>query len=280
MSPFRPFLSSMRVFCIIKSTMKKVLFFDIDGTIYREGYGVYDSAADALRRCARNGHLLMLCTGRGASSIPDEVTELPFSGGVFGCGTYVYADGRVLTDAALLGSACGEVVDILYKNRCPFFINNSDYIYYDPSYIAEGFRDKIQKMNYAYHGRLRTLSELDGRISKLTAYPEDRSLIPQIARELSPWFDCIEYTEYQYIELTLKGYSKGTGVDLVLKELNLTREQSYGFGDSGNDLPMLEAVGRGIVMGEAPRHLQDRFISTGSIHQDGLADVLARLDLI
>ena len=258
---------------------KKALFFDIDGTIYREGYGVYESAAAAIRRCAENGHLLYLCTGRGSSSIPDSVLELPFDGGVFGCGTYVHAGGHVLVDAGVMGSACQEVIEILYRNKCPFFVNNSDYIYYDPNYVPSGFDDHIRRMYYAYHGRLRPLSELDGRISKLTAYPEDRSLIPRIARELSPWFDCLEHMEYAYIELVLKGYTKGTGVTLTLDTLGIPREDSYGFGDSANDLPMLEAVGHGIVMDEAPEHVKARFHRAGSIHADGLAQVLGELGL-
>lgn len=259
--------------------MTKALFFDIDGTIYREGFGVYDSAADALRRCAENGHLLFLCTGRGASSIPSQVLELPFTGGVFGCGTYVHDGSRVLTDAAVMGSACQEIIDILYRNRCPFFVNNSDYIYYDPGYLAAGFEDHIHRMNRAYQGRLRPLCELDGRLSKLTAYPEDTSLIPRIREELSPWFDCIVYGEYRYIELITRGHTKGTGVRQILTELGIPREDAYGFGDSGNDLPMLEAVGHGIVMAEAPEDIRRRFIRAGSIHEDGLAGILDQLGL-
>ena len=259
---------------------KKILFFDIDGTIYREHIGVPKSTADAIRRCAEAGHILMLCTGRGASSIPGEVLALPFDGGVFGCGTYVHADGRVLKDAAVMGSACQEIRDTLYRLRCPFFVNNSDYIYYDPAYIPAGFREIIKRMNYAYEGRLKTLRELDGRISKLTAYPEDPSMIPQIAREMSPWFECTEYAEYAYIELVLNGCTKGTGVDFVLNELGIPRENSYGFGDSGNDIPMLDAVGCGVIMQEAPEEFKGNYVRAGSIHEDGIARVLKELQLI
>ena len=259
---------------------KKILFFDIDGTIYREGYGVPQSTADALSRCAGRGHVLMLCTGRGFSSIPDEVQRLPFTGGVFGCGTYVQADGRVLIDAAVQGFYCQEIIDILYRNRCPFFVNNSDYIYYDPGYFPAGFEEIIKRMKHAYHGRLQPLQELPGRISKLTAYPEDRALIPRIGQELSPWFDMIEHQEYAYIELVLRGYTKGTGVERILQELEFGKEDAYGFGDSGNDIPLLEAVGHGVMMGEAPEHLKGNFLRAGSMREDGLAQMLAQLGLV
>ena len=257
----------------------KILFFDIDGTIYREGHGVPESTAAALRGCAQQGHTLMLCTGRGFSSIPDAVLELPFTGGVFGCGTYVQANGKVLLDAAVLGSRCHEIIEILYRNHCPFFVNNSDYIYYDPGYAPAGFDEIIRRMRYAYHGRLRPLSELPDRISKFTAYPEDRSLIPRITEELSPWFYTIEHQEYAYIELVLHGCTKGTGVDLLLRELGFAKEDSYGFGDSGNDIPLFDAVGHPVIMDEAPDHLKGKYINAGSLFDDGLAQTLAHLGL-
>ena len=259
---------------------KKLLFFDIYGTIYREGYGVYESTAQALQQCAANGHTLMICTGRGASSIPDAVNQLPFDGGVFSCGTYVTAGGQVLCDEAVMGTHCRDVIDILYANQCPFFVNNSDYIYYDPGYTPEGFEQIIKRMKYAYHGRLQTLRELPGRISKLTAYPKDKTLIPRIEAELSRWFDCIVHAEYDYIELVLKGYTKGTGVDLVLQKLGVPREDSYGFGDSKNDIPMLDAVGCGIIMSEAPDEIKGDYFRAGSIHGDGIPDALRQLGLI
>ena len=259
---------------------KKLLFFDIDGTIYREGYGVYESTAQALQQCAANGHTLMICTGRGASSIPDAVNQLPFDGGVFSCGTYVTAGGQVLCDEAVMGTHCRDVIDILYANQCPFFVNNSDYIYYDPSYTPEGFEQIIKRMKYAYHGRLQPLHELPGRISKLTAYPKDKTLIPRIEAELSRWFDCIVHAEYDYIELVLKGYTKGTGVELVLQKLGVPREDSYGFGDSKNDIPMLDAVGCGIIMSEAPDEIKGDYFRAGSIHGDGIPDALRQFGLI
>ena len=98
--------------------------------------------------------------------------------------------------------------------------------------------------------------------------------------ELSRWFDCIVHAEYDYIELVLRGYTKGTGVDLVLQKLGVPREDSYGFGDSKNDIPMLDAVGCGIIMSEAPDEIKGDYVRAGSIHGDGIPDALRRLGLI
>ncbi len=258
----------------------KILFFDIDGTIYRTGEGVPGTTAEALRECARRGHRLLMCTGRGYSSLPAEVQALPFSGGVFSCGTHVLLDDRALLDAAIEGEDCGKIREILYRHQCPFFVNNSDYIYYDPEYYPEGFESIIHRMKRSYPGNLQPLQKLPDRISKLTAYPKYRSLIPQIAEEMKPWFDLIDYQEYRYIELVLRGCTKGTGVDLVLRELGADPSDAYGFGDSDNDAPMLDAVGNGFIMAGAPKHLRSRYSCAGAMDRGGLADTLQNLGLI
>ena len=98
--------------------------------------------------------------------------------------------------------------------------------------------------------------------------------------ELSRWFDCIVHAEYDYIELVLRGYTKGTGVELVLQKLGVPREDSYGFGDSKNDIPMLDAVGCGLIMSEAPDEIKSDYFRAGSIHGDGIPDALRQLSLI
>lgn len=101
-----------------------------------------------------------------------------------------------------------------------------------------------------------------------------------LKKELSPWFDVLIHEEYVYIEILLKGYSKGTGVKKIVDVLGASMEDTYGFGDSMNDLPMLETVAHGIVMGEATEELKKRFTVTDSLYADGIANGLKRAGLI
>ena len=114
----------------------------------------------------------------------------------------------------------------------------------------------------------------------MTGYPSDKTCLPELIGALSPWFDVITHKEYDYIEITLKGHSKGTGVERIIRELGAKREDTYGFGDSGNDIAMLQAVGTGIVMGDAPQYLKETYLTTDSIYADGIEKALIRLGLI
>lgn len=259
--------------------MGKVMFFDVDGTLFRRECLVPDSTVKAIRKAVDNGHYAFLCTGRGASEMPEEVKALPLHGEVCQCGTYVKVGEEVVVDAAVTGEDCQKIVQILKQYDCPFFIENPDYFYYDSEYIPDGFEKMIHIIKSNYPGGVKTMDELDDRIAKITGYPQRRENIPAIREALSPWFYVIDHEEYDYIEIILNGYTKGTGIEAVMKTMGISREDTYGFGDSMNDIPMLETVGTAVVMGEAPDALKEKYLVTDGIKEDGLANALKMLGL-
>lgn len=260
--------------------MANLILFDVDGTLYRRDCGVPESARNALETCVKNGDHVMLCTGRNHSIIPEEVRTLPVTGEIEGCGTYISVNGTVLTDAALTGEDCRKVLDILYDCHCPFYIENSDYFYYDHNYVPPVFAPAAESLNTNYPGYGKDISQFTGRISKITGYPEDRTKLQELKKRLSPWFDVIIHEEYIYIEIILKGYTKGTGVQQVIDYLQINPRNTYGFGDSMNDLSMLETVNHAIVMGDATETLKEKYPSTTSIYDNGIENGLKKLGLI
>ena len=66
----------------------------------------------------------------------------------------------------------------------------------------------------------------------------------------------------------------------MIDYLKINPDDTYGFGDSRNDLPMLETVAHGIVMGDAPENLKKKFLATTSIYDDGIAEGLKKMGLI
>ncbi|WP_180984544.1 Cof-type HAD-IIB family hydrolase [Paenibacillus sp. F4] len=78
-----------------------------------------------------------------------------------------------------------------------------------------------------------------------------------------------------------KGNSKATAVHKILEHYRITPEEAMAFGDSGNDVEMLQTVGIGIAMGNATERLKEiaNFV-TKSVENDGIEYALQKFKLL
>ncbi len=82
-------------------------------------------------------------------------------------------------------------------------------------------------------------------------------------------------------EVTRKDTSKATGIQFFLDYFNLPLENSYAFGDSNNDLPMLKYAGNSIAMGNAMKEiLPFCTYQTTDIEDNGIYNALKHFGLI
>ncbi|MCH8297084.1 MAG: HAD family phosphatase [Chloroflexi bacterium] len=82
----------------------------------------------------------------------------------------------------------------------------------------------------------------------------------------------LPYNGLWAVDFTLAGVDKATGVSRVGKTLGVDPANMVAAGDSYNDLPMLEACGLGIAMGNAPEEVKAvaGFVAP-TVEEDGLA---------
>ena len=78
-----------------------------------------------------------------------------------------------------------------------------------------------------------------------------------------------------------KGHSKATGIDFVLNHLNIDDKNSYAFGDSNNDIDMLNRVTNSVVMGNGnPQLFENATFVTKDIDEDGIEYAMKHLNII
>ena len=107
---------------------QKIVFFDVDGTIYEGGKGTPESTRRALKRLKENGHVPVMCTGRPKASLFPEVLELDFPALICGAGTYVEYEGRVLRNLLLPNPLLMQAVPRLEKAGCCVVLEGPEYL--------------------------------------------------------------------------------------------------------------------------------------------------------
>ena len=82
------------------------------------------------------------------------------------------------------------------------------------------------------------------------------------------------------LEVMAGGVTKAWGVRQACAHYGISLEEAAAFGDNYNDMEMLQAVGRGFLMGNAPRELLERFPRhTADNAHDGVGQALRQLGL-
>ncbi|MFQ9436232.1 MAG: HAD hydrolase family protein [Ruminococcus callidus] len=76
--------------------MQNFIFFDIDGTIISEDGYLPESAVRAIQAARKKGNATFINTGRTAMNVDSFLREIGFNGYVYGCGTELEYDGKVL----------------------------------------------------------------------------------------------------------------------------------------------------------------------------------------
>lgn len=272
---------------------RSILFFDIDGTIMTEDgtRRIPASTRQAITRAGEQGHLTFVNTGRVYLNIEPTIRALGFDGYVCGCGTDIYYKEKELFRNRLPKGLCRQTVQAARDSRVHVLYEaaerNTVDVWYRENSAEEGENGKFRELidYFSRDGRrMGKVEDADFHFDKFTFwYPLGRDIQPFLSF-LQEHFDMIDRGQedgYGMYEVVPKGFSKGTGIRYLLDYFQISRANSYAFGDSTNDLAMLTYAAHGIAMGGSPAVVQEKVeFVTRSIDEDGLFYAMEHYHLI
>ena len=259
-----------------------VVFFDIDGTIVDdESQIIPESTVQAVRTLTERGHLAVINTGRPYSHIDPRVRAMDFSGFVCGCGMEIMLRGQWLHRVAPDRALCDRVIRAV--RECGMAV-----LYEQEGAIATDGALSQLPPDAREVKRLVAKGLQHREISGLDSFPFIKFLtrdLPGCRREeflarMEPYFTCIDRGN-SMVEYVLKGCSKAGGIHMVLRTTGCPQEQCLAIGDSTNDLPMFQAAGHTVCMGNGMAELKEKaeYITAG-VMEGGIAQALAHYGLI
>lgn len=247
---------------------KKVLLFDLDGTLLTEDKIITKRTLEALEQCRQKGFLLGIATSRSEArckSYIDQVNPevLILSGGavVKYMDEYIYIDAfsdeesyeliHVLREVC--GQDCGITMDAVHEHY-----TNSD----------------------IHVGSIRTdFTRIAEPGLKFCVEIHDEETAEVLMSRLSQ-YDCSKFFGVDWYKITKKTSTKEVGIQKLCEGSDLKIENLIAFGDDDVDSGMLQVCGTGVAMGnsiESVKQIADVVI--GSNDEDGIAVYLENMYL-
>lgn len=257
-----------------------VLFFDLDGTLVNEKKEIPASAVRAIRQAQKNGCLCLLNTGRVYCNVDRSVHELGMDGFVCGCGTTVILKGELLSSQRMEPATCRKIARQLQAFGITPIYEGNDKMFLDMAHAPADMIDFVRWWCRNSGAPIGDVEDEDFRFDKLsvrrTPGAQWEAYQPYIA---SQGFQIIHIDDVTH-EIVPAWVTKGTGLQLVMDTLHLPIENSYAFGDSNNDLPMLAAAGHAIAMGGSTGIYDKVEYVTTTVDDDGIQNALLHYGLI
>jgi Cof subfamily protein (haloacid dehalogenase superfamily) len=267
--------------------MDKYIFFDIDGTLVSHGNRtVPESAKWAIEQARRSGNKCFLCTGR-AHYMQDGVENLEVDGVICSNGASAEIDGKRVLSRPIPSNLIHQLMKDCEECHVGYSLQG-----YDKGWMNQLNRDIFARMNrslpkamqehfknsrYFMRGQNDISTYQSEDIYKVDVSFTEDSDMQKFSEHMDPQLNFIRMLSINRNmrdggEITLKGVTKGTAAIAITKQFGGKREDSYGFGDSLNDLDLLKQCGTGIAMGNAVEELKKSadFV-TMDILDDGIA---------
>lgn len=271
----------------------KLIFVDIDGTLTEAGSNTPpDSALKAIRAAQMNGHKVFLCTGRNYAML-QPLLQYGFDGMVASAGGYVTVGDKVIYDCPMTGQQARTALESLHKGGVFCTVEARDATFGDEN-LQDFLKDQpagnseIERWRRALSESLniRPMHEYDGRpIYKVV-------IMCMNWQQLQPARDLLE-KDFDFViqevpahgclngELINRAFDKGKGVLRICDFLGIPVENTIGFGDSMNDLTMMQTVHTSVCMANGAEALKK--ISTmvcPAVGDDGMYKAFRQLDLM
>lgn len=260
----------------------KIVFFDMDGTLYQtENDVIQDSTLAAVDRLRDAGYIVAAATGRPLNQMNSVLDQLQFDYYVLINGGYVLdRDYNVISASPISAQDTAELVELAAGNGLGlmFHFGDASYIYnnFYPVYEFTKYTNALNGLFYdptqSYHKRHDPFNAV--------VLTKDSGLVQNFMEEhptLRLDLINVKTNGFAY-DVFNAGNDKAAGIEAILDREGLGWDDVIVFGDSTNDIQMLQKAGLGIAMGSASDYVKSFADEvTTSVYNNGIFNAVKRI---
>lgn len=261
----------------------RILFSDIDGTLINSRQHIPGRTREKILELDAKGIPFILVSARGPAGVEVIRRELgnrrPFI--CYSGGLILDADGSALYSKQMEVGLAVEIQGFLereYPQICCNTYGGDLWVVKDdrnPWVVRE---EKITR-GKSVAGDIREAFAQAGGIHKflLMGEPDSISRAELVLRKHYPELSVLKSNDF-YLEVMDGSVHKAAGVRYLCDHYRIPVEEAAAFGDGENDVGMLQAVGCGFAMGNAPEDVKRQVnYVTGSNEEEGIWEVIREL---
>lgn len=255
---------------------KKIVFFDLDGTLLNEDKKLLESSKLAIKKLQEKNIITAVATGRTPAKVKWLLDELNINSYVSINGQYVVYEGKEIHKNPLSFDFLHDITQFsTSKKHALAYVSLSDVktSIGEHPYVRNLYEPN--KMAYPSVDQNHYRTE---PIYQLLLFCENPDEVMYKERYIENRF--IRWNRFA-LDVLPNGISKATGIAKLLEIAGIDKENTYAFGDDINDMEMFSLVGTSVAMGNAiPELKKVSDLVTTSNSEDGILNGLTKLQLI
>lgn len=264
--------------------MKRIVFSDLDGTLLTSGYRMSPATLWAIQTLGEKGYPFVIVSARSPMGIESVMIENGFCCPMIALNGALILDEqrRIIYAKGILKSKAAQIIDFLERGG----YDTAWCIYaFDQWLVKDALDPRIVNEAAVVKAVVKegTVRDIAGEeVHKLMCICDPAESL-RLEKDLKTAFpnETVVRSSAVLIEIVHGSVSKAAAVRKFCDSYGTSLKDAVAFGDSDNDMDMLECVGTGVLMGNARNELKERILCvTRDNDHDGICHALVELKIL